>query len=111
MKANKFPGNVMKMCGIKSWCQLGVVAGGALILLLMGLTGWGFDWNDSLPGDVWWKWIWNFICVLVSFFGMMVIVFASVIGAGWGIRHGAITGWKWARDNCEQINYEDNEDV
>ncbi len=111
MKANKFPGNVMKECGIKSWCQLGLITGGALILLLMGMTGWGFDWDGPLPGDGFFESAWNFLCLVVAAVGMVVVTVVGVVALGFGCRHVTVSGWRWARDNCEQINYEDDNDV
>ncbi len=110
MKANKFPGNMMKSLGIKSWCQLGVITIGALTLLVMGLHGWSLDWNGPLkaPGLSTVGVIWNFICVIIAVFGVVIGASASIIALGLGCRAGAINGWAWARDNCEQINYEDD---
>ena len=110
MKANKFPGNVMKEAGIKSWCQLGVVTVGALILLVMGLHGWSFDWDGPLPGTGWIV-VWNFFCAVIAMFAIVVAGVVGALGIGMGCYHGAINGWKWARDNCEQITYEDDDDV
>ncbi len=113
MKANKFPGNMMKQCGIKSWCQLGVVAAGALILLVMGLHGWTLDWNGPLSesGTSTWMIIWNFLCAVVSMFGMVAVAVVGLVALIFGCRHVTVSGWRWARDNCEQINYEDDNDV
>jgi len=111
MKANKFPGNMMKQCGIKSWCQLGIVAAGALILFLMALRGWSFDWNGALPGANAWEWVWNFLCTLVAFFSVAIGVILGLAVTGFGLYHGGINVWKWACDSCEQINYEDDDDV
>lgn len=107
MKANKFPGNVMKSCGIKSWCQLGVITIGALILLVMGLHGWSFDWNGPIPGSGWMV-VWNFVCAIIATFGMVIGAAVGVVVIGMGCKIGAVKGWAWACDNCEQINYEDD---
>lgn len=102
MKANKFPGNVMKICGMKSWCQIGIIVGAMLILFSMILHGYSLPWHGSMSSEGW-KFAWDTACAVVAIIATGAGILAAVIGSIFGVKY----LWVWARDNCEQIDYED----
>jgi len=104
MKANKFPGNVMKTFGMKSWCQTGIVTSGIVLVGIMIIHGYTLPWHGSMGAEGWVEHLWDGISAVLAILSVGVGFVAGGIGTVYGIKH----GWAFARDKCEQINYEED---